>query len=85
MSEKHITLKLIPAAKIPKLEARGLGILDADLPNGETVIVRNEDETEPIYDCGSCGSPLLVGIQPGQMRDVVLRCSMCRAYNDGTT
>ena len=43
-----------------------------------------EGVDDPEHVCGGCGKVLLIGMQPGQMSGVVLRCP-CGAYNDGST
>ncbi len=34
------------------------------------------------YDCGSCGLPVIKGVMPGQVRNIVIRCTGCGAYNE---
>jgi len=33
-------------------------------------------------DCGTCDAPLVVGMAPGQVVGIVLRCAACGAFND---
>lgn len=39
-------------------------------------------ETDLAWVCGSCESPLVAGLQPGQVTNVVLRCSKCKSFNE---
>jgi hypothetical protein len=34
------------------------------------------------YTCGQCATVLIAGFAPGQVRNVVFRCTECRAFND---
>jgi DNA-directed RNA polymerase subunit RPC12/RpoP len=38
--------------------------------------------TDDSYECGSCGRPLVRGVRPGTLQDIVLRCPRCGSYND---
>ena len=72
-------LKLIPAAKLKSGKA---SIIDGSDNPGP--MFRVEGAAEPEHVCGACGKVLLIGMRPGQMSDIVLRCS-CGAYNAGNT
>jgi hypothetical protein len=37
------------------------------------------------FQCGGCASVLFVGESASQLRDVIVRCYQCRAYNDSET
>lgn len=49
---------------------------------GEGTILFQSSETSIALVCGNCGAPLAAGLQSGQIRNIVLRCSQCRAYNE---
>ena len=80
---ERVSLQLVPAEVVAQHKGE-LIVLDSHLAAGETVALRDSSQPGPTYECGSCGSPLMVGVQPDQVTGIVLRCSMCRAYNDAT-
>jgi hypothetical protein len=71
-------LKLIPIAKI---KPDKMSIL-AQPSDAKGPLMVGEEATDPTYVCGSCGNPLLVGVAPGSLTDMVLHCK-CGAYNEG--
>ena len=38
-------------------------------------------ESATTYVCGSCGSPLLVGLDVRKFHDVVFKCNHCKSFN----
>src|SRR5688572_4883549 len=48
---------------------------------GEGSILFQGVETGVSQDCGSCGAPLIVGLTIDQVQNIVLKCSICGAYN----
>ena len=80
MSELHVKLTLIPQADI-LADRDHFNVLVCDNADGTTVIIRATEASGPVSDCGSCGVPLMVGIQRGQVKEFVLLCPACGAYN----
>lgn len=72
-------LRLIPAAKI---NPKTMSIMDGTDNPGPSM--RVEGASDPQHVCGACGKVLLIGMGPGQVSGVVLRCE-CGAYNAGNT
>lgn len=70
----HIRLKVIPEPA-PNTKA-----VFEKLGSGTVLI--NGFDTGISYDCGTCGEPLMRGVQKGQVRGIVLRCGACCSYND---
>lgn len=56
---------------------------------GTRAVFRKADE-EPVFRgegdlsfvCGGCRLPLAVGVDAGQIRNVVMQCPRCKAYNE---
>ena len=78
MAEEHAALTVIPDAEV---DPKTMSILSPMHRSEQTVLFRGEGRTTPVWDCGSCSSPLLVGISRGQIVNVVLQCPKCLAYN----
>ena len=74
VERKHFTLRVIE-----KPEEGTRTVLLYDGPG--TIIIKGEHPGVS-YDCGNCESPLIVDIEPGQVRNLVLRCRACGAYNE---
>jgi hypothetical protein len=59
-------------------------------PNTRTIFVYDGDGTVVMsgfasglsMNCGKCDSPLVRGLNRGQITDVVLRCKGCGAFNE---
>ncbi len=49
---------------------------------GEGTVVFQGGTTEIAECCGSCGAPLIVGLEIGQVRGLVLKCNNCGSFND---
>jgi hypothetical protein len=65
---------------IPEPEEGTRSILGSE---GEgTVVMQNPERETPVHTCGSCEAPLLVGVGPAQVQNIVLRCNACGAYNE---
>lgn len=72
---EHVPLRVIPQ---PSNGARSVLVLDSP----GTVFVKGEGPAVS-YECGTCGSPLLVDVKAEQVRNVVLLCANCGSYNEG--
>jgi DNA-directed RNA polymerase subunit RPC12/RpoP len=72
----HIALPVIPE---PEPDTRSNLVTDSTDP--EFIFVAN-DETSDSYDCGSCGRALMRGIRDDQVRNMVLKCPACGAFNE---
>lgn len=69
----HVSLTVIPPPDYGQTTVLAL----AD--SGTVFLV---GEADPVsYDCGNCGSPLLLDIEPEQAQDAVLRCPACGGHN----
>jgi hypothetical protein len=71
---QRIPLKVIPE---PDPGSRSVFI-----QNGKESIVFSGRETEISLDCGQCGASLVVGLKQDQIRNIVLKCNQCGAFND---
>jgi hypothetical protein len=80
VAERH-TLMKIPAFDVRPQRVKILDGLRLFRMTGETVQMAAQKRPDPVWTCGGCGSPLAVGIQPGQLLGRVLRCGKCRSYN----
>ncbi len=38
-------------------------------------------ESDVTYVCGSCGSPLIVGLDVQKFHDIVIKCNRCKSFN----
>lgn len=45
-----------------------------------TVAMRGEGRM--VWVCGGCREPILDGMEPGQVQNLVFRCNSCGAYNE---
>lgn len=73
---EHRRLRVIPP---PANGSRS--ILQLDAP-GTILVQGNGGGPAVSYDCGNCGSPLLVDVTEDQVRNVVLKCNNCGSYNE---
>jgi hypothetical protein len=75
-----------------KKKPRTLTVIDEPEEGTRSVLVMTDElaeSGEPLmkgdgplsFTCGACGRVLLDGVAPGQVKEVVVRCS-CGAYND---
>lgn len=48
---------------------------------GETVVVYGPARGHD-YVCGACAAMLIVGMEPGQIANVVVMCAACGAFNE---
>ena len=77
--DRHFRLPPIASAD---LLANRDSLVIIDHPHHMSVMIHVAHAVEPVWHCGSCGAPLMIGVQPGQILAIVLRCPACRAYND---
>lgn len=49
---------------------------------GDGTILFQGFDTNIALVCGKCGAPLAAGIQPSQIKSIVLRCNQCMAFNE---
>lgn len=61
---------------IPEPEPRKRTIYTSD---GDAIF---QSTSATNYVCGSCDTVLLRGTYPGQVRDLVIRCPTCQAFNE---
>jgi DNA-directed RNA polymerase subunit RPC12/RpoP len=75
----------------PEIKQRiHLNVIPEPDPNSRAVFEKAGDgtilfqgfETNIALVCGSCGAPLAAGLEPIQIKDIVLRCNKCSAFND---
>jgi len=55
-------------------------IVDFDAP-GTKVMEAHDPAAGDLY-CGQCGALLVTGMPRQPIRNAVIRCKLCRAYND---
>jgi hypothetical protein len=55
-------------------------VVDVDAPGTRSMEAR-EEAAGDLY-CGQCGALLVTGMPRQRMRKAVIRCKLCRAYND---
>jgi hypothetical protein len=78
MAARHFTLALMSPSDV---EADRDQLLIIDNPREDGLMLHVRDAVEPVWDCGSCGVALMIGVQPDQGIELVVRCPTCRAYN----
>lgn len=49
---------------------------------GDGTVLIQGFETSIALICGKCGAPLAAGLQPSQIKNIVLRCKKCMSYNE---
>jgi hypothetical protein len=55
-------------------------IIDVDAP-GTKAIASPDSAADDLY-CGQCGALLVTGMPRRNVRNSVIRCKLCRAFND---
>ena len=55
-------------------------VIDVDAPG--TRAVEGPDSAAGDLYCGQCGALLVTGMPGRSVRNAVIRCKLCRAYND---
>lgn len=66
-----------------------LTVIAEPAPGTRAVIARRSEssiayrghENGNTYVCGSCASPLIVGLDIGKFHGVVIKCSHCKSFN----
>lgn len=53
-----------------------------DYRGSGTVAMAGPNPFAPHLCCGSCGVPLVTGMPREQIINLVLRCKLCRSFND---
>lgn len=71
---QRIALKVIPE---PDPDTRAVFVRIGD----ETILMES-NVTNISMDCGKCGSPLIVGLDPRQVGNIVIQCNHCGSFND---
>lgn len=75
----------------PEIKERvPLRVIPEPDPDTRTVFERTGDgtilfqgfDTNIALVCGKCGAPLAAGLQPSKIKNIVLRCKQCMAYNE---
>lgn len=75
----------------PEIKERiPLRVISEPDPNRRTVFEKMGDgtilfqgfDTNTALVCGKCGATLAAGLQPSQIKSIVLRCTQCMAYNE---
>lgn len=61
----------------PDPDTRAVQIL-----TGPGTIIIQGDACGLSMDCGKCGASLVVGLKREQVRQIVLKCNACGAFND---
>jgi len=72
---KFFQLKVIPAPDPGKRT-----VIDLDAP-GATTMAGVGTAVGDLY-CGQCGALMVTGMPKGNVKNSVIRCKLCRAYND---
>lgn len=57
-----------------------VSVIDFDAPGVKTV--EGADAAAADLYCGQCGALLVAGMSGRTVRRTVIRCKLCRAYND---
>jgi hypothetical protein len=71
---QRIALKIIPE---PDPDTRSVFIKTGD----GTIIFQGYD-TSISLDCGKCSAPLVVGLAPEQVVNIVFKCNQCGSFNE---
>lgn len=75
----RVERKHVPLNVVPKPDNGHRSILYNDKVG--SIFVRGEKHGVS-YDCGNCETPLLIDIEEWQVKNIVLRCPNCGAYNE---
>jgi len=74
---------------IPQNEKRKLKVIPEPKPETRTILEPKPNVVPVIKGvgnidllCGNCGETLVEGISEGQIRNIVIHCPKCRAYNE---
>lgn len=51
-------------------------------PDASDSVFFTGSQTTDAYVCGGCDTPLIIGLQLAQFRNLVLRCSQCGKHNE---
>jgi hypothetical protein len=68
----------VPLAVIPEPDPNSAAVFEK---TGEGTILFQGLESEISQDCGTCGAPLIVGLELGQVQGIVVKCSSCKSFN----
>lgn len=70
-------------------ETRRLNVIKKPAEGSRSVMVYEGEGTVAMrgvgsvtYACGGCRAPILEGLDPGQVQNLVFRCNGCGAYNE---
>jgi hypothetical protein len=74
--KRRILLRVIPE---PDPETRSVF---EKLPGALDPVFFRGNQTPDAYICGSCHTPLIVGLPLAQFQNLVLRCSQCGKHNE---
>lgn len=74
---------------MPGVKQKALRLITEPAAGSKAVIDRRSTgtilykgvESATTYVCGSCGSPLLVGLDVRKFHDVVFKCNHCKSFN----
>jgi DNA-directed RNA polymerase subunit RPC12/RpoP len=74
---RHFRLMVIPP---PNAGTRTVFVADSASPQ-RFLFIRGSSPGWS-YDCGDCGTQLLVDVEPSHLQNAVFRCNYCGSYND---
>ena len=73
----------------PTQETRQLSVIEKPAEGTRTVYhytgegtVALRGEGSMTYVCAGCRAPILVGMEPGQVQNLIFRCNACGRYNE---
>lgn len=75
----------------PRRRTIRLAVIEEPVPNTRSVFlyegtgtVAFQGEASPglTMVCGKCGAPLVQGVGMDQIRNIVIKCNRCQAYNE---
>jgi predicted RNA-binding Zn-ribbon protein involved in translation (DUF1610 family) len=73
MSDVVFDLNVVPEG------ANGRTVMEVDPASGNVVFTGQGRYT---YGCGNCGEDLIVGAEPGDVGNVLIKCNNCGAINE---
>jgi len=71
--ERRVKLRVIPESET---EGRSVFVYTGE----GTVVMQGPGNV--VMECGSCGSPLVVGIPIPNIQSIVFRCKKCGSFNE---
>ena len=85
----HAQFRLSAVSPSPKFKIQ-CTVVPEPAPNSRSVFVKTDGDTvffqgvsdEAWLHCGRCDSPLATGVEKASIKDIVMKCRKCEAFNE---